>query len=176
MCWIGAEVKDVARSAALAWLIQWCFTSTESTGLIRDGESRTATSTFTQLLSSVLQCCFTSTETTRLIRDGESRTATSTFTQLLSSGRVRFNAALRLQKPYGLSGTGSVHVFSCDWNWYWCLFCFCCHIQHTMFGGSVWLYGAMILSCTYVHVLYCVLFYWYLLCSHKANFYVIHRQ
>ena len=30
--------------------------------------------------------------------------------------------------------------------------------------------------CTYVHVLYCVLFYWYLLCSRKANFYVIHRQ
>ena len=30
--------------------------------------------------------------------------------------------------------------------------------------------------CTYVHVLYCVLFYWYLLCSRKANFYVTHRQ
>ena len=30
---------------------------------IRVGESRTATSTFTQLLSSVRQCCFTSTET-----------------------------------------------------------------------------------------------------------------
>ena len=32
---------------------------------------------------------------------------------------------------------------------------------------------------TYVHVLYllyCVLFYWYLLCSRKANFSVIHRQ
>ena len=30
--------------------------------------------------------------------------------------------------------------------------------------------------CTYVHVLYYVLFYWYLLCSRKANFYVTHRQ
>ena len=30
--------------------------------------------------------------------------------------------------------------------------------------------------CTYVHVLHCVLFYWPLLCSRKANFYVIHRQ
>ena len=30
--------------------------------------------------------------------------------------------------------------------------------------------------CTYVHVLRCVLFAWYLLCSRKANFYVIHRQ
>ena len=29
---------------------------------------------------------------------------------------------------------------------------------------------------TYVHVLFCVLFYWYLLCSRKANFYVIHRR
>ena len=59
--------------------------------LIRDGELRTATSTFTQLLSSevrvLVQCCFTSTKktTVRLIRDGEPRTATSTFTQLLSS-------------------------------------------------------------------------------------------
>ena len=37
-------------------------------------------------------------------------------------------------------------------------------------------YWHLILSCTYVHVLYCVLFYWYLLCSRKAKFYVIHRQ
>ena len=37
---------------------------------------------------------------------------------------------------------------------------------------------SMILSCIYVmyYVLYCVLSYWYLLCSRKANFYVIHRQ
>ena len=28
----------------------------------------------------------------------------------------------------------------------------------------------------YVNVLYCVLFYWYLLCSRKSNFYVIHGQ
>ena len=33
-----------------------------------------------------------------------------------------------------------------------------------------------VFMCTYVHVLYCVLFYWYLLCSRKADFYVIHRQ
>ena len=31
--------------------------------------------------------------------------------------------------------------------------------------------------CTYIHVLlYCMLFYLYLLCSRKANFYAIHRQ
>ena len=61
-----------------------CFTSTEVIRLIRDGELRMATMTFTQLLNSVLQCCFTSTETVRIIRDGEPRTATSTFTQFLS--------------------------------------------------------------------------------------------
>ena len=65
---------------------------------IRDGESRTFTSTFTQLLSCMawVQCCFTSTETIRTIRDGESRTFTSTFTQLLS---CEFNVALRPQRP-----------------------------------------------------------------------------
>ena len=53
-----------------------------------DGEPRTATSTFTQLLSSdQVQCCFTSTETVRTIRDGEPRTFTSTFAQFLSSAK-----------------------------------------------------------------------------------------
>ena len=60
--------------------VQCCFT-----------RHKTATSTFTQLLSSVLhRCsvlhsCLTSTETIRTIRDGEPKTATSAFTQLLSS-------------------------------------------------------------------------------------------
>ena len=71
-----------------------CFTATETVRTIRDEKPRTATSTFTQLLSSEtasmivfqVQCCFTSTDTTRTVRDGESGTATSTFTQLLSSG------------------------------------------------------------------------------------------
>ena len=64
------------------------FTSKETVRTIRDEEPRTATSTFTQLLSSAtlsVQCYFTSTETVRTIRDGEHRTATSTFTQHLSS-------------------------------------------------------------------------------------------
>ena len=65
--------------------------SAETIRTIRDGEPRSATSTFTQLLGSVslfrvqVQCCFMSTETERTIRDGEPRTATSTFTQLLRS-------------------------------------------------------------------------------------------
>ena len=41
--------------------------------------------------------------------------------------------------PFSSTVSLSVHVFSCDCNWYWCLFCFCCPIQHTMFRGSVWL-------------------------------------
>ena len=46
---------------------QCCFTSIRP---IRDGEPRTAASTFTQLLSSDVQCCRNqSAETTRLIRD-----------------------------------------------------------------------------------------------------------
>ena len=36
-------------------LVQCCFTSTETIRLIRDGDPRTATSTFTQLLSSKIQ-------------------------------------------------------------------------------------------------------------------------
>ena len=87
--------------------------------------------------------------------------------------------------PFSFTVSLSVHVFSCDWNWYWCLFCFCCHIQHTMFGGSVWLNEAVLLVFalylwSYLvlmyYVIYRVLSYWYLLCSCKANFYVIHRQ
>ena len=37
-------------------LVQCCFTSPEATGLIRDGEPRAATSTFTQPLSSIVSC------------------------------------------------------------------------------------------------------------------------
>ena len=71
--------------------VQCCrFTSTETIRTIRDGESRTATSTFTKPLSSdislsFVQCCFSSTKTIRTIRDGEPRTSTSTFTKPLSS-------------------------------------------------------------------------------------------
>ena len=54
-----------------------------------------------------------------------------------------------------------------------------------LLGGSVWLYEAVLLVfALYLwpylvlmySVLYRVLSYWYLLCSRKANFYVIHRQ
>ena len=80
----------VGRIVLFALQVHCCFTPTETKRTIRDREPRTATSTFTQLLSFdwpqvQVQCCFTSTETKRTIRDREPRTATSTFTQLLSS-------------------------------------------------------------------------------------------
>ena len=85
-----SEKRDGRRVAAASSSVQCCFTSTETvrTITIEDGEPRTATSIFTQLLISNIeqvQCSFTSTETIRSIRDGEPRTATSIFTQLLNS-------------------------------------------------------------------------------------------
>ena len=93
-----------------------CFTSTETVRTIRNGEPRTATLTFTELLSSDVstvsvrvQCCLTSTETVRTIRDGEPRTATSTFTRLLSCQHgVRVQCCFSPQRPYRLLGTGSL--------------------------------------------------------------------
>ena len=58
-----------------SWLLQCCFTSTETVRTIKDREPRTSTSTVTLLLISdstaFFKCCFTSTETVRIIRDGE---------------------------------------------------------------------------------------------------------
>ena len=90
----------------------------ETTRTIRDGEPRTAASTFPQFLNSdvylvQIQCCFTSTETTRTLRDGEPRTATSTFTQLLSSDykpgeALRFDTHVR--RPHTHVKNLVVHV------------------------------------------------------------------
>ena len=94
--------------------VQCCFSSTETIRTIRDGEPRTAPSTFTDTapelwsLTVQVQCGFTSTETVRTIRGGEPRTATSTFTQLLSSDLLQFklSVALSPQRPQGLLGKG----------------------------------------------------------------------
>ena len=57
--------------------VHCCFTSTETTKTVRDGEPRTSTSTFTRVLSSELfgyiyiYICFTSTEASLFIRDGD---------------------------------------------------------------------------------------------------------
>ena len=59
--------------------VQCCFTSTETIRLIRDGLLRTATSTFTQLMSSSSMLLYAH-RNQRLIMDGLPRTATSTFT------------------------------------------------------------------------------------------------
>ena len=77
-------------------------TSTETISTVRDGEPRTATSTFTQPLSYEneqvqVQCFFMSKETIRTIRDGEPRTATSTFPQLLSSDASSFWFSFKTQ-------------------------------------------------------------------------------
>ena len=94
----SVTLSGFTASFGLHLLVQvpCCFTYTETIRTIRDMEPRTATSTFTQLLSSVfgkvqVQCFFTYTETIRTIRDMEPRTASSTFTQLLSSvfGKVQ---------------------------------------------------------------------------------------
>ena len=132
-----------ATSTFTQFLVQCCFTSTETVRTVRaqDGHlhfhtvpcsvllyvqrpygllgPRTATSTFTQFL---VQCCFTSTETVRTVRaqDGHlhfhtvpcsvllyvqrpygllgPRTATSTFTQFL------VQCCFTSQRPYGLLG------------------------------------------------------------------------
>ena len=60
-------------------MAECCFTSTETIGLVRDGEKE---GVWRWLMA---ECCFTSTETIGLVRDGEPRTATSTFAQLLTS-------------------------------------------------------------------------------------------
>ena len=59
MCRAKSDNSKVSAKAALVTLrtlhhsVQFCFTSTEAVGTVRDGESRTATSTFTQLRNSV---------------------------------------------------------------------------------------------------------------------------
>ena len=58
---------------AMMGFIQCRFSSTDTLRTIRDGESRTSTSSFTQLLLSSaewwVQCCFTFTETIRTVRE-----------------------------------------------------------------------------------------------------------
>ena len=91
------NVTDVRREPVpLLWsfVIIWpldpgCLRSvaTENMRLLRDGEPRTATSTFTQLLRSALSRSVSLyVHRDHTIRDGEPRTATSTFTQPMSSG------------------------------------------------------------------------------------------
>ena len=67
---------QLVSKVGLTVQVQYCFTSLETIRTIRVGEPRMATSTFTQLLSSVevhVHWCFTSTETIFLktVRDGE---------------------------------------------------------------------------------------------------------
>ena len=82
--------------------------STETVKLIWNGDgSRTASSTFTHLLS-FFKCCFTSTETIRLIWDGDgSRKATSTYTPPPPSPGASSNVALRHRNRKAYQGRGA---------------------------------------------------------------------
>ena len=69
-------------------------------------ELRTASSTFTQLLSSEclefkFNICFTSTETIRTVRGGEPRMDTSSFTQLLNSVWIRVRCCFTSTETVG---------------------------------------------------------------------------
>ena len=123
----GSELIHVK----LGFRVHYCFTSTrrDCTGVLgtegwveggrgggTEGAPKTATSTFTQLLSSdkltqaFFKRCFTVHRVHEDVRGGgKPRTATSTFAQLLSSVsqafRFCFSVALRPQKPLGLLGT-----------------------------------------------------------------------
>ena len=85
--------------------------STETMRLIGDGEPGTATSTFTQLLSSEIlqftELCLSSTETIRLIKEWGAQDGHLDFhIQLLSSEILQFSVALRSKKPSGLFRDG----------------------------------------------------------------------
>ena len=77
--------QELAEKRWVGWGgVGCCLTSTKTSRLIQSGrEPRTATSTFTQLLSS--GTFSSSSVLLRDVRDGDPRAATSTFTQLLSS-------------------------------------------------------------------------------------------
>ena len=79
---------NLTSSFVLSSLVSTLFGTKSYCCKISTVRDSTATSTFTQLLSSVLHCCFTSTETVRIVRNGERRTASSTFT---SSGITTFS-------------------------------------------------------------------------------------
>ena len=99
------------------FIVQCCFTFTETIRTVRDGEPRTSTSTVTQLLSSeTLQFQFSVALHPRkpygLLGTGSPGRPTSTLTQLLSSEilQFQFSVALRSQRPYGLLETSTLTV------------------------------------------------------------------
>ena len=107
--WISLQIpyclgKTTKPTVTFYYLLYWDIfniTSTETIKTIRYRVPRTATSTFTQLLSSeLLQRYFTSTETVRTTRAGEPMTATSTFTQLWASSLLRCYLMFRDHKDY----------------------------------------------------------------------------
>ena len=75
-------------------VVPCCFTSAETIRLIKDGEPRTATSTFTQFLSSSSVLLYTQGQLLSSkdhIMDGEPRTFTRTFTVRDSGCKATLN-------------------------------------------------------------------------------------
>ena len=86
----------------------------------------------------------------------------------------REKAPLPTTSPCGqLPGVNMISDTNVSWQAHCWLFPMCVCVCRTdsdkVFCISQYMY-------TYVYVSYCMLFYWSLLCSHKANFDVIHRQ
>ena len=80
--------------------VQCCFSSTKTVGTIRDGEPRTTTSTFTQLLGCIRLKFSVALRPQRSPRTiWKPRTAISTFTQLLNSVSAGRQPIQRLESP-----------------------------------------------------------------------------
>ena len=102
-CYGGGDLASTKRLVyfTTCYFQQLCGTKSQRHVLHNgNGQTRMATSTFIQLLSSetltssyFFKCCFMSTETIRTIRDGKTRAATSPFTQLLSSVNSSYSSS-----------------------------------------------------------------------------------
>ena len=84
--------------------VQCCFTYTETIRTVRDGEPRTSTSTFTQLLSSDSPFKFTVASRPQkpfgLLGTGSPGRPPRTFTQLLSSRAYQYQTCVVQHQPF----------------------------------------------------------------------------
>ena len=110
---LNGAVRLRVRPLMLQVRVQCCFTSTETVRTIRDGEPRTSTSTFTQLLNSDTTASRASLffffkyalrphmETLRFIKDGESgRRGTGGGVDGGGGGRVPMSSSSKRSDPH----------------------------------------------------------------------------
>ena len=108
--WSPGHLPLLSHNSGLGSVLplQCCFTSTET---VREGDPRSLTSSFTQLLGSVLphQCCFTSTETV-----GTGAHVTYLFFHTIPAWALsfHFSVASRPQKPFGKGTAGHLLLLS----------------------------------------------------------------